>query len=342
MKPINESVFISSVRAFFVTLFGALGIGAATLAIILSYVLIVAGIKEESLPSNVKVLADASGSRKKLSSSHPVILEISFDGEIGKDKLTGKNIEDLLLDTREDALKDRVKGILLVIDSPGGGVNDSDRIYRLLKKYREQYNIPIYAYVNGLCASGGYYISCAANKIYASNISLIGSIGVLSWPPFMNVTDTMKKIGVNALTLIAGTDKDQLNPFRDWKPDEQKHYQSLINFFYNDFVQVVSQNRSIPKEKIINELGAKVFPAPEAISLGLADVGESSRNETLTALVNAAGIKDKYQVVGYESESWWKKLVKEESDSPLLTGKIKHELSLPTHNGNPFSFIYRP
>lgn len=342
MKGIHESVFMSSLRAFFVTLFGVFGIAAACVAVGLVYLLVSAGVKEESLPSHVKVLADAQGSRTKLSSSRPVLLQISLNGEIGKEKLTGKQIDELLLDSREDALAGRVKGILLVLNSPGGGVNDSDIIYRLLKEYKENYHVPIFAFVDGMCASGGYYIACAADKIYASDVSMIGSIGVLSWPPFMNLVDALGKVGVNALTLSAGEGKDEMNPFRSWKPDEQKRYQSLINYYYNRFVEIVALDRSIPKETVVEQWGAKVFPAPEAVSLGLINVSGASRGQVLTALAEAAGIEGKYQVVGFESETWWKKWMKEEPASPLITGKLTHDLGLPIHNGNPFSYIFRP
>ena len=184
MKTFHESVFMSALRAFFIALFAVLGIAIACTIIGVTYAGIAAAVKEESFASNIKILADADGNRKKLSASTPVLLQISIDGEIGKDKLTGKKIEEILLDSRDAAFeKGRIKGILLVINSPGGGVTDSDMIYSHLKQYKELYGVPVFAYVDGLCASGGYYIACAADKIYSSNVSLLGSIGVLSWPP---------------------------------------------------------------------------------------------------------------------------------------------------------------
>ena len=156
----------------------------------------------------------------------------------------------------------------------------------------------------------------------------------------MNVVDALEKIGVSALTLSAGEGKDEMNPFRPWHPDEQKQYQTLINFYYNHFVEVVASGRSIDKEKVIHTLGAKVFPAPEALTLGLVDHIGYTRNQALTELVQAAKIEGKYQVIGFESTTWWKKLMKEEATSPLITGKIKHELALPMHEGNPFSYIF--
>ena len=343
MQKINETVFMSSLRAFFTTLFGVLGIIVALVALGFIFYGISSAVEEETFSSKVKILPDAQGKRTKLASSVPVLLQITIDGQIGLDKLTGKSIQDLLLDSREDAFKDdRVKGILLVINSPGGGVNDSDMIYRHLKEYKERYKVPVYAYVDGLCASGGYYIACASDKIYASGVSLIGSIGVLSWPPFMNVVDGLEKIGVNALTLTAGKGKDEMNPFRVWQPDEQKNYQSIINFYYNKFVDIVSADRPVAKEKLVQDLGARVLPAPEALEMGLIDENGYSRNQALVELAKAAKIEGKYQVVGFETKSWWKKLIKEEPASPLVTGKIKHEFALPNHDGNPFSYIFAP
>lgn len=344
MKIVHESIFMNSLRAFFVSLFGVLGVLVALIAIILALVGIAgATTEDDKLSAKVKILPDANGSRKHLGSHVPVLLQISIDGEIGKGSLTAEKIETILLDSQEDELKKgRVKGVLLVINSPGGAVNDSDIIYRHLKEYKARHDIPIFAFVDGLCASGGYYIACAADKIFASNVSLVGSIGVVSWPPFMNVYDAMEKIGVSSLTLSAGKGKDEMNPFRPWKPDEQQNYQYLIDYYYKRFVDIVQEDRPlVDKQKLVSEFGARVFPAPQAQENGLVDESGSSRAHALTALAKAAGI-EQYQVVSIETKSWWKKMLKEEPQSPMVTGKIRHELALPSHKGNPVSYIFAP
>ena len=330
---------MSSLRAFFVALFGVFGaLAALCIAFLLLYG-IFAISDEQTFSSDVKILPDAAGSREKLSSSTPIILQLTLDGAIGSEKLTGKKVEEMLLDSRENAFeKDRVKAILLVINSPGGSVNDSDIIYRHIKEYKERFDVPVYTYIDGMCASGGFYIACASDQIYASDVSLVGSIGVLAWPPFMNVVDTLEKVGVNTLTLSAGKGKDELNPFRPWKDGEQEDYQRLINYFYGQFVAIVADNRPVDREEIEEKLGAKVYPAPEAKEMGLIDAHGASRSSTLTALAKEAGVEKKYQVVGFETTSWWKKALKEEPASPFITGKIKHELALPFHEGNPFSY----
>ncbi|NGX60582.1 MAG: putative signal peptide peptidase SppA [Chlamydiae bacterium] len=339
MKAIHETVFMSALRSFFVALFGVLGALIALFLVVFALVGLFVATEDKSLPSNVKILPDAKGKRKELASSAPVILQIDVKGKVGEGNLTGEKVEEVLLDSREkDFKKGRVKGILLNINTPGGAANDSDVIYRHLKTYKERYDVPVFAYVNGMCASGGYYIACAADKIYASDSSLIGSIGVLAWPPFLNLADTLEKLGVKPLTLSAGKGKDELNPFRPWKEGEQKHYQKIINFFYREFVAIVSENRQIPVDFLVDEVGAEAYPSPKALDFGLIDGERYTRALVLEELAEAAGIEGKYQVVSFETSSWWQQLYQNASQNPLITGKIKHELSLPNLEGYPLSF----
>lgn len=342
MRIVQESIFMNALRAFFVSLFAVFGVIAGLVAMFFCIYGIYSAAEDESgFSSNVKILPDAKGSRKELSSSTPVILQLTLDGEIGKEDLKGEKIEDILLDSREDDFKDgRVKGILLVINSGGGSVNESDIIYRLLKEYKARYSVPIYVFVNGLCASGGYYIACSGDKIFASDVSLVGSIGVLAWPPFLNVTDTLEKIGVDTMTLSAGKGKDEMNPFRPWKPDEQQRYQELLNFYYSQFVALVSKERHIESEELKDKLGAHVFPAAEAKDYGLVDAPNTTRDDALQALADHLGLES-YQVVGIDVKSWWKKLFRE--DSPLVTGRWSMDFSLPLYGRQfPLNYVYRP
>jgi protease-4 len=331
MRIVHESIFSSALRAFFVTLFGIIGLMLGV-ALICGAIYGIASLSEEDgLSSDIKILADANGKRKELSSDSPVILQISFEGEIGSDALTWKKIERQLLKSRDDEFKhDRVKGIFLHINSPGGGVIDSDVIYRELEEYKKRYNVPIFAFIDGICASGGYYIASVADKIYASDVSIIGSVGVLAWPPFVNISSILEKFGVESLTLYAGKGKDELNPLRPWKPGEQESYQKLINYYYDRFVQVVLERRpNLNEEKLVKTYGADVFPAPHAADLGYIDSSGYTRSKALKELALASGIKEDapYQVISFESKTWWKELFKERPF--FLSEKIKHEWVLP-------------
>ena len=158
----------------------------------------------ESTPTafyEVEVRPNANGVRKMLSKSSPVVLKLNIEGTIGGELLNTRSVNEILVESREGALKgDRVKAIILAINSPGGTVNDADGIYRAILNYKKRYEVPVYVFVDGLCASGGMYIAASADKIYSTDTSLIGSVGVLTGP-FLNASNLMEKIGLYALTL---------------------------------------------------------------------------------------------------------------------------------------------
>ena len=344
MKMVNESIFASSLRAFFVTFFGAIGafIGFGLLLLVLIGIFS-SGEESKHFGHGVKIMSDAYGNRKELPSSTPIVLQIEINSEIGRNDLTAEKIQEILLDSREGAFKnDRVKAIFLTINSPGGSANETNMIYRALKQYKQKYGTPIYAYVDGLCASGGYYLACATDKIYSSDVSLIGSVGVVAWPPFFNVTDAMEKLGVSATTLSAGNGKDAMNPTRTWGEGEEASRQKIIDFYYEDFVFAVTSNRpNVEAEQLVKIHGANVFPASEAKQFGMIDETGYCRDDALKELVRKAGISGEYQVVCMKCHSWWKDLFQEKIiNSPLVTGKIQHELVMP--KADPYSYLYTP
>src|SRR5690348_5031821 len=198
MQLARESIFVSAVRSFCTSF-------AAILGILVGIVLIVFVLLMFSTPdilpkkSDLTVAADANGNRDLFSQSVPVMLKIDIQGVIGVKVLVEDKFTNMLLYSREGMLDhDRVKAVLLCINSPGGTVTDSDGIYRALMKYKEKYQVPIYAYVDGLCASGGMYIASAADKIFATSSSIIGSVGVIIGPSF-NISQLMDRYGVQSL-----------------------------------------------------------------------------------------------------------------------------------------------
>ena len=230
----------------------------------------------------------------------PVILKLNINGIIGTGKLTSKSIQNKLLDSREGVFKEgRVKGILLHFDTPGGGVTESNGIYEMLNAYKEKYKIPVYGYVDGMCASGGMYIASSADRVYASQVSIIGSVGVILGPVF-NFYDLMEKWGVKAKTIAKGKDKAMLNPFTQWKEGEDDSLIRVTDYLYKHFVDLVAKARpNLNKAKLIDEYGAQVYVAPEAAKLGFIDDGHASYEVALADLAVAAGLKEneKYQVV---------------------------------------------
>ncbi len=299
MEYVRESIFAGALRSFCKSIAMILGV-AIGIGVVLFGVGILVGPNMMPSQSQPLLMPDAEGDRTMLPASAPVILKIDFTGVIGMGDLTGEKIENLLLDSREGFFKgNRVKAILLHIDSPGGSATDSDIIYRALIAYKKKHQIPIYAYVDGLCASGGMYIAAAADKIYASYSSVIGSVGVRMGPNF-NVADAMVKYGVSALTLTEGKDKDALNPYRPWRPDEDADLKDLMAVLYDQFLTIVVQGRPMmTKEALINTYGAHVFIAQQAAQYGYIDEWDANYSKTVIHLVQAAKIEvnEPYQVI---------------------------------------------
>jgi signal peptide peptidase SppA len=214
--------------------------------------------------NSLLILPDAEGNKEWLSKSAPVLLQISIAGTIGKEDLSLEQIETQLTESKMgDLRKDRVKGILLKIDSPGGSATDSDAIYRRLKAYKAKHGIPIYAYVEGICASGSFLVACASDKIFASPTSIVGSVGVMWMLPFFNVHKVLEKWEIDVKTFSEGKHKDHLNPFRPWHPGEDSDLKNLLSHAYSRFVDLVSKERpKLTQEKLIHEIGAQIYSAP--------------------------------------------------------------------------------
>lgn len=346
----RESIFFSAIRAFFIALFAMVGICFGFILLIILVGVLAAGSSatttELEMTYTPEIVANADGVRKSLSKESPVILKLNVVGVIGADPLTTDAVRRQLEESREGSLKNnRVKAILLNINSPGGTVVDSDGIYRAIKEYKERYKVPVYAYVDGLCASGGMYVASAADKVFASDVSIIGSIGVLS-PAFFNFTQLMEKIGVQALTLTAGKGKDELNPLRPWVPGEQDTLQHLIDYYYSQFVDIVTANRpNLDKKKLVDEYGAKVFNPIQAKEYGYINENGFDYSSSLKLLLKEIAIEDDfYQVVELQKKTWYSELFKTEWS--LLKGKVTHEIRLSPDMHpdlmNQFLYLYRP
>jgi protease-4 len=347
MEIMRESIFTSALRSFCRMFFAVCGIFLAFFLISFIYSSLAPSILIEE-KTTMTLLPDASGTRKLVPFSAPAVLQINIHGIIGMDapeSITAEAVENILLDSRSHLLaNDRVKAILLHLNTPGGTVVDSDSIYRLLKDYKAKYKTPIFAYVDGLCASGGMYIASSADQIFASPPSLIGSVGVIYGPMF-NVAETLHKLGVEALTITQGIGKDALNPTRPWKPGEDTSYQAITAFLYQQFVDIVTAGRPrINREKLIEEYGAHVFNCVEAEKFGYIDHALSSRNAALLALLEAARIdpSQPYQVVEIApTRNWLSQMIK--GESALFSGKLEHTVDLGQSKiQGQFAYLYTP
>lgn len=164
----------------------------------------------------------------------------------------------------------RVKGILLMINSPGGTVTASDIIYNEIRHFKAEKNVRVVALLNGTATSGAYYIAQAADRIIAYPTTVTGSIGVILLN--LNLNGLMEKIGVSNATVMSGTYKDLGSPFREPKEGEKEILQGVVDELYGQFVRVVGENRRALKLSDRPELiDGRIFTARQALSEGLID-----------------------------------------------------------------------
>jgi protease IV len=342
----RESVFLSAIRSFCNMLGGILGIFVAITLVVVA-ISTLSGPNLYPEKSTVTIAPDANGNRKLLATTAPIILRINLKGVIGLDQLTAENFQNILYDSQDTFFDpSRVKGILLQVDTPGGTAIDSAGIYQCLMSYKKKYNVPVFAFVDGLCASGGMYACAAADKIYATPGSVIGSVGVVLGPNF-NVSDLMTKIGVQALTITQGKDKDSLNPFRPWKEGEDTSIVNITKQLYEQFVAVVAEGRpDLSKEKLINEYGAQVFLAPTAKTLGYIDAADSDYSQAIAELASAANLGEaEYQVYELnQPKNFLSELA--QNKLSLLSGKVQHVIPIGPYMTSELSgkllYLYQP
>lgn len=345
LPPNKESIFKSSLRALLKGFFSIFG---AAICIIGSVFAVSTLINSSSSKSNFSIEPDADGQKLTSSLTAPILMKIDISGIIGAGKLTTADIQSLLQDSREGLFKNnRVKGVLLTLDTPGGSVTDSNGIYEALKQYKQRYGVPIYAYVDGTCASGGMYISSAADKIHASPVSIIGSVGVILGPVF-NFHQLMENWGIQTKTISKGKDKAMLNPFTVWKPNEDASLHAITEYLYSQFVDTVLAARpQMNREKLIEDYGAQVFAAPKALEYGYIDSASASYSSTLRELALAAGIKEqeKYQVIEFKpSRPLFSDLIEGKSRSaPMQSlGKMLGISPEIQDLKDPFLYLYSP
>lgn len=167
----------------------------------------------------------------------------------------------------KEAANDKVKGIVLRVDSPGGAVGPSQEIYSAVKTLKTQK--PIVASMSGVAASGGLYVTLGASRVLAQPGTLTGSIGVLlQIPNFTKIADT---IGVDFVTIKSGKLKDAGNTFRPMTDEEREFLQMTILSANQDFINAVSEGRGIPREQVEKFADGRVILGTEARQLGLID-----------------------------------------------------------------------
>jgi protease-4 len=324
----SESFFKDIFRSFCRTFLRVIAIGIGIFVLILAFTAI---FSSSELPqtTTVRVLPNDEWKMSLFSSTRPTILKIPVTGVIGLNHMTKDDVSTQLIETLGIALnKDQVKAIILTVNTPGGLADQSDAIYRLLLEYKKRYKVPVYAYIEGMCASGGMYVACAADKIFASPDSLVGHVGVIFSPPFFNFSKLMTRLGIDSKTLFAGKEKDSMNPFRPWKEGEGEAFQFIIDSMYERFVSIVSTHRPRLTPEILQNQGARLWPTKEALEYGYIDGEVNALDDVLRLVAQETGIQNNYQFIELETRHFLEALFGPRASLDILSGKVEHKLQL--------------
>jgi protease-4 len=207
---------------------------------------------------------------------------------------SGNAYSESIIERLERAEKDpSVKAILLRVDSPGGGIVASDEIYQALLEIEK----PVVVSMGEMAASGGYYVSCAADEIMANPVSLTGSIGVISTVP--NFEGLLDKVGIEMLVFKSGAMKDELSPYRQPTEEEIAHWQSITDEAYEAFLAVVAEQRELDLDEARELADGRVYTGQEALALGLVDrLGNLS--DAIDLAAELGGIEGEPRVIEYQ------------------------------------------
>jgi protease-4 len=193
---------------------------------------------------------------------------VDMQGVIASDSMASA---DNLIPSLQDAFKDKnTKGVILRINSPGGSPVQAGQINDEIRRLRAQYpKIPLYVVVDDICASGGYYVAVAADKIYVDKASLIGSIGVLM--DGFGFTGTMAKLGVERRLITAGSNKGFLDPFSPLNPAQQTYAKQMVEEIHQQFIDVVRKGRGKRLKETPDTFSGLVWNGQRGVEMGLAD-----------------------------------------------------------------------
>lgn len=161
-----------------------------------------------------------------------------------------------------------IKAIILRVNTPGGGVAASQEIYEEVKKTRDSGKIIVVS-MGSIAASGGYYIAVGSSLIIANPGTLTGSIGVIA--QFISIKDLAEKLGINQTTIKSGNLKDAGNPFRQMNDSDKAYFQDVVDNSFGQFLDVVSKERKMDKQTLLQYANGRVFTGLQAKEYGLID-----------------------------------------------------------------------
>ena len=263
-----------------------MALGLIGLAIV-AVVLILAAGGPTAPPAYVEEYVAGDGPYKI--AAVPVEGEIaSADDTLGgtQPTATPEGLADALRQAGQDT---SVVAVVIEVNSPGGGVTASDEMHQSILNFKKNTGKPVVVSMGDTAASGGYYISTAADRIVANKTTLTGSLGVIFEIP--NFAEAADKYGIKQVVIKSGKYKDMGSAFREMTPEERAILQSFVDDLYAQFVDVISEGRDIPKDRVREIADGRVYSGLQAKKLGLVD-SFGGLDEASAIAGNLAGTSD--------------------------------------------------
>jgi protease-4 len=303
----------------------------------------------------VAVSSAFSGNKKDtnkfVSPGNDYIAQISVVGEISsaEDVYSSSDVSyhhKWTLDTLKGLIDDKNnKALILYVDTPGGGVYESDELYLKIKEYKDKTSRPVYVYMGSMAASGGYYISAPADAIYANRNTWTGSIGVIIGTLF-EVSKFLDKLGIEATDITSGVNKGMGSEFEPMTDEQREIFQGLVDEAYNQFVGIVSEGRDMDESAVRAIADGRIYTAKQAVDNGLID-GILTRDEFNKKVKELVG-NEKYKIEKFDYDNQYSLfggLIEAangttSTDEAIKNGDLAAVLDLLKQNeGNPLKYM---
>ena len=227
----------------------------------------------------------------------PVVGQIGAEATAtpGTPSATPEALRDQLRQAERD---DRVKAVILEVDSPGGGVVPTDEMHGEILDFKETTSKPVVVSMGATAASGGYYLATAADRIVANRNTLTGSLGVIF--SYLNFGEAADELGIEQEAITSGPYKDIASPFKEPTEEELEILQDYVDEGYDRFVEVIAEGRDLPEERVRELADGRIYSGLQAEELGLVD--ELGDLETAAGVAQELAGVDGATVVRYTQE----------------------------------------
>lgn len=271
---------------------------AVVIAVVLAIISLIAGSSKNKVEENaadefMKQYTDKftsifdQYSQETIQGTNPNqrVMVVNVEGAIGDGPAYEAVMKDL-----EDARKDEtIKAIIMNVNSPGGAVYNSEQIHNMILKIKEERKIPVYTVMETLAASGGYYISAPTDKIYASNDTFTGSIGVIM--SYYSMQGLFEKYGIKQQNITSGAMKDAGTTGKDITEEQRQYLQGLVDSSFSRFVKVVAQGRGMSEDEVRKIADGRIYDGSQAVNNGLVDeIGDFEK--ALADIIKEAQLDD--------------------------------------------------